>query len=464
MFQNLVYTNRRERLKQLIGSGLLVFPANDEASINYGDNTYHYRQDSTFLYFFGHSQPGLTGVIDVDNNTDILFGDDRAIGDIIWMGPTQSMKDKGDQVGIRDVRPMSGLQTIVDKALTVGQDIKILPPYRGETTLKLAELFNIHPKELKSFIASDLIKSCIDLRSIKEPWEVEELDKAMDVAYLMHTTAMKMAQAGMMESKIAGTLEGIALAEGGHTSFPIILTRDGQTLHNHDHRNQLKPGDLMLVDAGWDSPKGYATDHTRTTPVGGRFTQKQKDIYQLVLDANNNATAAAKPDVPYVDCHMIAARTIATGLKNLGLMKGDIEEAIQAGAHALFFPHGLGHQMGLDVHDMENYDETLVGYDTTYKRSTQFGKAFLRFGRELKEGLVVTNEPGIYFIPELIQMWKKEKKHTAFIDYSNVEKYLDFGGVRLEDDLIIEKNGARNLGAQRIPITIDEVEAMASID
>lgn len=462
MFQDFVYHNRRNKLLNSVSSGLILMPSNEEAAMNYGANTYHYRQDASFRYFFGHKLPGLTGVIDVDNGAHILFGDDRDIADIIWEGTTSSMLEKGAAIGIQDVRPSKQLQSLIDEALAKGREIKILPPYRGKTILWLSELLHVHPGQLQDFVADDVIKACVKIRSVKELCEVEELDKAMDVAYLMHTTAMKMAQPGTMESTIAGTIEGIALSEGGAVSFPIILSKDGQTLHNHHHHNALKKGDLMLVDAGWENPHGYATDHTRTTPVGGVFTQKQKDIYQIVLDANNNAFAATRPGVAYVDCHMVAARTVAAGLKDLGLMKGDVEEAIAAGAHALFFPHGLGHQLGLDVHDMEGYGENYVGYDEVYKRSEQFGKAYLRYGREVFKGLVLTNEPGIYFIPDLIDMWKKEKKHEAFINYSKVEEYRSFGGIRLEDDLIIEEGGARLLGKKRIPITIEDVEAMVA--
>ena len=459
MFNKDVYINRRKRLKEKVESGLILILGNNESAMNYPDNTYHYRQDSTFLYFFGIDYPELAGVIDVDSGKEIIFGDDVSIDSIIWMGPQRSMADRASEVGITQTAPFKKLSTMIEEAANAGRKIHFTPPYRGENIMLLSDLTGLHHNEVKSKSSLELIKACVDLRSVKEPWEIEEIERHMKVGYDMHTAAMKMAHPGVIEQQISGAMEGISMSGGGMVSFPIICSVHGETLHNHYHGNTLKEGDLLLVDAGSESPRHYATDNTRTSPVGGKFTQKQKEIYQIVVDANDQSREATKPNVPYVDAHMVASRTIATGLKELGLMKGDVDEAVAAGAHALFFPHGLGHMMGLDVHDMEDYDQVHVGYDDEIRPSTQFGLAYLRLGRRLQPNFVITNEPGIYFIPALIDQWKSEKKLEQFINYDKVETYKNFGGIRLEDDILVTETGCRIMG-ERIPIYVDEVEAM----
>ncbi len=296
------------------------------------------------------------------------------------------------------------------------------------------------------------------MRSIKEACEIAEIEKACDIGYKMHTTAMMMAKVGETERNIAGSLEGIANSLGCSPSFPIILSQNGETLHNHDHSQVLKEGRLLLCDAGAESVSHYASDFTRTIPVGGRFTQRQKDIYNIVLAANNKAIEIAKPGIPYIQVHLESAKVIAAGLKELGLMKGDVNEAVINGAHTLFLPHGLGHMMGLDVHDMEDLGENHVGYDDEITRSDQFGTAYVRLGRKLQEGFVITVEPGIYFIPALLEKWKSEMINSAFINFDKVAEYIGFGGIRLEDDILITSKGCRLLGSKRIPITVDEVE------
>ena len=457
MFKKDVYVNRREQLKKLVGSGLILFPGNNEMPMNYADNTYAFRQDSTFLYFFGHDLPGLAAAIDVDNDEDIFFADDFTSTMILWMGAQEKMGVKAEQVGAKH-EPFNNIQSLVKKAQNSGQKIHILPPYRADRKIWLGDLLGVHPNQVDSFVSEDLIKSCVKLRSVKEPWEIEEILSAMPTAYAMHTTAMKMAKPGVYEREIAGRIEGISLSGGGVVSFPVILTKNGQILHNHAHHNELLKNDLMVVDAGCSSLLCYATDHTRTVPVGGKFTDRQKEIYQIVLNANEAARAATRAGVLYKDCHLLAARTIASGLKDLGLMKGDIDEAVAAGAHALFFPHGLGHHMGLDVHDMEDYGEDFVGYDETIQRSTQFGLKSLRLGKKLESGYVITNEPGCYFIPHLIDMWQANNTNADFLNFDIINTYRDFGGVRLEDDLLVTEKGCEMLG-ERIPITIEEVEA-----
>lgn len=458
MFEKNIYVNRRNRLQSIVGSGLILIPGNSDSPMNYPANTFHFRQDSTFLYFFGIDLQGLAGVIDVDNNRHILFGDDYSLDDIIWMGPQASLTSKAERVGVPEALPFSKLFGVVGEAICQGRRVHFTPPYRGENIMFVSDLIGVHPRRIHDYVSKELILACIELRSVKEDVEIEELERHMDVAFQMHTTAMRMAHPGTSEQAIAGAIEGVSMSGGGMVSFPVICSVHGETLHNHYHGNFLKSNDLLLVDAGSESPRHYATDHTRTTPVGGRFTQQQKGIYQIVLDTNNAAREATIPGVFYRDVHLLACIAIANGLKNLGLMKGDVEMAVNEGAHALFLPHGLGHMLGLDVHDMEDYNDTLVGYDSEISRSKQFGLSSLRMGRRLKPGFVVTNEPGIYFIPALIDSWKSEKKFEAFINYQEVEKYRNFGGIRLEDDILVTATGSRILG-KRIPITIDEVEA-----
>jgi Xaa-Pro aminopeptidase len=457
MFNTNIYVNRRNSLQTMVNSGLILVLGNSDSPMNYPNNTFHFRQDSTFLYFFGIDLQGLAGVIDVDNNRHILFGDDYSLDDIIWMGPQSSVSEKAARVGVKETMPFKALFNVVTDALKQGRPIHFTPPYRGENMILLGELLGIPPSQVCAGASAELIKACVQLRSIKEPVEIEELERQMAVGYKMHVTAMKMAHAGTTEQEITGAIEGVSMSGGGMVSFPVICSVRGETLHNHYHGNTLKNGDLLLVDAGSESVMHYATDHTRTTPVGGVFAPRQKDIYQIVLNANNAALTATRPDTLYRDVHLLAATTIVNGLKAVGLMKGDAETAVHEGAHALFFPHGLGHMLGLDVHDMEDYGESYVGYDDEIKRSSQFGLSSLRMGRRLQPGFVVTNEPGIYFIPALIDAWKSAKRHEAFINYGEVEKFRNFGGIRLEDDILITETGARLLG-NRIPITIEEVE------
>lgn len=457
MFKPEVYKQRRSLLREKYLKGIALIPGNNESPMNYAANTYTYRQDSTFLYFFGLDMPGLAGVIDFDEGTDILFGNDVDIEDIIWMGPQPKMKDTALKADIEHVEPYNNLGDYLKNALAKGRKIHFIPQYRPENQILLEKLLGIKIADQKSQSSVDLIKAIVDLRSVKDNHEIIELEKAAAIGYEMHVTSMKMAKPGVTEREIAGVIEGIALSKGAGVSFPIILSQNGQTLHNHDHSLTLETGRLMITDAGAESTLHYSSDFTRTIPVGGKFSPRQRDIYQIVLDANNAATAAVKPGVTYQSVHLLAAKVIASGLKDLGLMKGDVDEAVRNGAHAMFFPHGLGHMMGLDVHDMENYGEDYVGYDEEVQRIKQFGTAYLRLGRRLKIGFVLTNEPGIYFIPELISQWKSENKFTDFINYGKVEEYLGFGGIRLEDDLLVTFNGCRLIG-QRIPVTVDEVE------
>lgn len=458
MFKSDVYVNRRNRLREKIKDGIVLITGNNESPMNYPANGYHFRQDSNFLYFFGIDLAGMIGVLDVDNNEDYIFANDYDIDDIIWMGPQPRVKELAAGCGVENTAAFSEIFAYVEKAMTAGRKIHFAPPYRHDNMILLNELLDIPIKSLKEEASLELILGIVSLRNIKEDIEIEEIERACNIGYLMHTTAMKMANQGIVEREIAGAIEGISLSFGSVPSFPIILTVNGQTLHNHYHGNTLKNGDLLLIDAGAQTSMYYASDNTRTMPVGGKFSNKQKEIYQIVLDANNHAMSLMKPGITYKEIHLAACEVIANGLKQLGLMKGDIKEAVSQGAHALFMPHGLGHMMGLDVHDMEDLGQIHVGYDNETRPSDIFGTAFLRLGRRLEKGFVLTNEPGCYFIPELIDIWQQEKKFESFINYDKVNEYRDFGGIRLEDDLLITENGSRLLGDKRIPISVEEVE------
>jgi len=461
MFNASVYTDRRNRLRKEVATGLLLIMGNQEAAFNYPANTYHFRQDSTFLYLFGLDHPDLAGVIDLDEGKDYLFGNDVDIDDIIWMGPQPAMKDRALRVGVQNTAPLQALQEMIGKARGESRKIHYLPPYRGETFIRLSGLLDIPVSRVKENASAELTQGVIRLRSVKDQFEIEEIEKAVDIAYVMHTTAMKMARPGVREQEIAGVIEGISLSGGGPVSFPIILSMDGQTLHNHYHGNILAKGRMMVVDAGAETELHYASDITRTIPVGGTFEPRQKDIYEIVLRANLETIKATKPGVTNKSLHLMAAGIIAGGLKDLGLMKGDMEAAVGQGAHALFFPHGLGHMLGLDVHDMEGLGENLVGYNHEVKRSEQFGTAFLRFGKKHQPGYVFTIEPGIYFIPALIDLWRKEGKFKEYINYDMVETYKDFGGIRIEDDVLVTGNGHRVLG-KPIPKTVKELAEIMS--
>jgi Xaa-Pro aminopeptidase len=459
MFDSAVYANRRSALRRILGKGIVLLPGNVDAAFNYPANPYHFRQDSTFLYYFGLDHAGLAGVIDLESGDDWIFGNDVDMDDIIWMGVLPSISDLAAGVGVNKTAPYGKLEEFISHSLAQGRAIHYLPPYRGETALELERLLGIPVAQLKAKSSLDLIKAIVSQRSIKDAGEIAEIEKACKTAYLMHTTAMKMAKPGVWEQEIAGTIEGIALANGGPVSFPVILSMNGQTLHNHDHSQHLVKGRLMVVDAGSETAMHYASDLTRTIPVGGSFDSRQRPVYEAVLAANMKAIDSIRPGVLYRDIHLLAARTLAEGLKSVGLMKGNVEDAVAAGAHALFFPHGLGHMMGLDVHDMENIGQIHVGYDDEIRPSDQFGLAFLRLGRRLQTGFVLTVEPGCYFIPALIDQWRAEGLHKEFINYDEVEKYKDFGGIRIEDDVLVTPSGGRVLGPVA-PKSVADVEAI----
>ncbi len=459
MFDKQIYKQRREKLRGKLKGGVALILGNTDVPMNYADNAYRFRQDSNFLYFFGLDQQNLAGVIDLESGEDILFGDDFTLDDIVWMGPQPTLAERAGKAGVERTQEFGKLHDLLAQVMKAGRKIHFLPPYRGENMILLEKLLGIKPDQQQAKSSADLIRAVVALRCVKDEGEVREIEKAVDTTALMHTTAMKMAYPGVYEYEIAGVVEGIALSGGGRLAYPLILSIHGETLHNHSHHNKLREGRMVIMDGGAESEMHYAADITRTFPVGGKFSQRQRDIYEIVLKAKQEATRAIKPGIPFRDIHMLSAGVIAEGLSSLGIMKGDTRQAVEQGAHALFMPHGLGHMMGLDVHDMEDLGEDYVGYDDEIKRSDIFGTKALRFGRKLEPGFVLTVEPGIYFIPELVDRWEQEGRFREFINYEKVRTYLDFGGARLEDNILVTDDGFRVLG-RPIPDSPDDVEKM----
>lgn len=459
MFSKETYTQRRDRLRKETGQGIVLIPGNNEVGMNYKANTYHFRQDSNFLYFFGLDQPGLAGVMDLDENEDIIFGDELTMEDIVWTGPQPTIADQAARAGVTKTLPFSQLGDFFKDALDKKRPVHFTPPYRHDNMILLSELLYIPLGQLKEKASVGLIKAIVAQRAHKTDEEVAEMEKAVNISGAMHVAVMKAAAAGKKESELAGIAQGIATGMGGDIAYGIILSVNGQILHNHYHGNTLKSGQLLLGDHGAETAMRYAGDLTRTCPVDKKFTSRQKDIYNLVLDAEVSAIESLKPGLTYKEVHMAAALRMAEGLKSLGLMKGDMAEAVEQGAHALFFPHGLGHMIGLDVHDMEDLGEQYVGYSDDVQRSTLFGTAYLRLGRALEPGFVLTVEPGLYFIPELMDQWRSDGLHTDFINYDKLNDWRSFGGIRIEDNVLITSDGHRILG-KPVPKTAEEVEKL----
>lgn len=455
MFPAQTYLQRRERLKTRFQNGLLLFLGNEDSPMNYVDNAYPFRQDSSFLYFFGIDQPGYAAVIDLDHDRTVVFGNDLSIEDIVWTGILPTVAELAEAAGVSETAPASALAAYLRRAKE--RAVRFLPPYRPEHRLKLHELLGLPLDNLDAQASVELIRAVIDLRATKEREEIEQIERAVDVTVDMHVAAMRMARPGAKESEIAARLTEIALASGGGLGYPIIATVRGETLHNHSYSHVLQSGQMLLVDAGAETALRYTADLSSTCPVDPTFTSRQREIYEIVLRSHLSVLEHLKPGVPFRDMHRLACRTIAEGLKDLGLMKGDLDEAVEQGAHALFFPCGVGHMMGLDVHDMENLGEVWVGYEGKSK-STQFGLKSLRLARPLQPGFVLTVEPGIYFIPQLIDRWRSEGRFTDFLDYDRIETYRDFSGIRIEENILITESGHRILGKAR-PRTFAEVEA-----
>ena len=457
MFSKEIYVQRREKLKKSVGHGLILLLGNDESPMNYTDNGYHFRQDSTFLYFFGLNQPSLAGILDCETGEETIFGNDLTVEDFVWMGPQPTIANQALQVGVAKSGDIASLRIFLESSTAKGRKIHFLPPYRPEHQLKLFDWLGILPNKSKDQASLGLIMGVVNQRNYKSTEEIAEIRQACDCSTEMHTLAMRMAKPGITEAQIAAAVLKIAVEAGGQISFPIIATIHGQTLHNHYHGNVLKDGDLFLLDAGAETAMGYAGDLSSTVPVNGHFTSRQKDIYSICLESHNTAISMLKPGVPFKEVYFETSRVIIRGLKDLGLMKGNVDDALINGAHALFFPCGLGHMMGLDVHDMENLGEVNVGYDGEPK-STQFGLKYLRLGRKLEPGFVLNIEPGIYFIPELIDQWRANNHNADYIDFERVEEYKNFGGLRNEEDFLITETGYELLGKPK-PKSIVDVEA-----
>ncbi len=458
MFPAETYISRRARLTAQLSTGVLLFLGNDESPMNYAANTFHFRQDSTFLYFFGVDQPGYAAIVDLDEGRTIVFADDLTIDDIVWTGVLPTVAELAARGGVGETRPAAALAAYLGEAAAKGRPVRYLPPYRPENMLKLLRLLGVPPERQKDGASLELVRAIVEMRVVKSAEEVAEIEKAVGTTVEMHLAGMRMVRPGMVEAEVAARVTEIALAAGGNLAFPVIATVHGETLHNHYHGNTLKSGDVFLLDTGAETAMHYAGDLTSTFPVDRTFTPRQRDVYEIVLAAHLAAVAACRPGVRFRDVHRLSCRTLAEGLKGLGLMRGDLDEAVEQGAHALFFQCGTGHMLGLDVHDMEDLGEVWVGYEGEPK-SLQFGLKSLRLARPLQPGFIFTVEPGLYFIPELTRRWKAERKHEAFVDYDAVERFLDFGGVRLEENIVITPDGNRILGPWR-PRTVAEVEAV----
>lgn len=460
MFDKATYVNRRAKLKELVKSGIIILFGNNESPCNFPANGYYpFRQDSSFLYYFGLNRDGLVGVIDIDNDIETLVGNDIDIEDIVWYGSVDSVHDMAESVGVKNTAPMKSLKTICNDAMRQKRRIHFLPPYRHDIKIQIFDLLGVHPVQQKEAASMDLIKAIVKMRSTKEAQEIEELERASVIGYKMHTTAMRITKPGLTEKFVAGQVDGTANSYGAMVSFPTIFSQHGEIMHGSPSMAELESGRLVLCDCGGETINNYCSDHTRTFPVNGKFTQRQLEIYSIVEACHDYALDVAKPGVKYMDVHFAVCRLMTERLKELGLMKGDTDEAVAAGAHAMFLPHGLGHMMGMDVHDMENFDQINVGFDEeTRPRLDQFGTNCLRMGRRLEEGFVVTDEPGIYFIPALIDDWKASGHCAEFLNFDKIETYKDFGGIRIEDDILITKDGCRFLGEHRIPYHPQDVE------
>lgn len=456
MFKKETYINRRRQLAKDIEKGILLFIGNSESPMNYPDNTYRYRQDSTFNYFFGLIHHDLAAIIDVESGEECIYGDDYTIDHIVWMGDQPSIAERAGTCGVNKTATTAQLIKDLHEAQAKGRQIHFLPLYRGESKIKLFEYLGIKPSEIPEKHSLEFVKAVIKQRNYKTSEEVAELHKACNITVDMHLAAMRMTRPGMLEAEVAAEVEKIALAHDGCVSFPVIATINGQTLHNHYHGNTIREGQMFLLDAGAETTMGYAGDMSSTFPVGKTFTSQQKEIYQVALNSHEAAIAMLKPGVPFKEIYYESAREILRGMKELGFVNGDVHEAAAAGAHAMFFPCGLGHMMGMDVHDMEDLGEQYVGYDNEAK-STQFGPKSLRLGRKLEPGFVLTIEPGIYFIPQLIDLWKKENRFAEFLNYDKINEYRDFGGCRNEEDFFITEDGFELLG-KPLPKTIKDVE------
>lgn len=460
MFAKETYIGRRAELARRVGKGLILLPGNPEVPNNYPNNTYYFRQDSTFRYYFGLDIPSMMGVIDAESGEAMLFGDDFTVEDIIWTGPMPTIAEQGAEVGVMKTFPLAEVRTLLRKAIEQNRPVHYLPPYRAELKISLAELLGIRLDMLHERKSLDLMFAVAEMREKKSAEEVEALERAFKIGYQMHITAMRMCRPGVVEREIAGRLEGIAKSYGQGVSFPTIVTQHGEILHNHNHDGVLEAGRLLLVDGGGESVEGYCSDHTRTYPVSGKFSDLQRDIYNIVLRAHGEVKDIIKPGMMYTDIHRAAYLSLADGLKGMGLIKSTAEDAVDAGAMYLFMPHGLGHGMGMDVHDLENIGERSFDFTTVAERAAKSATCVHRSTWRVEPGTVMSDEPGLYFIPALIDKCRAEGKFSGIVDYDALDAYRTFGGIRIEDDVLVTENGSRFIGDKLLPLTVDELEAV----
>lgn len=459
MFSAEIYRTRRAELRRKVGSGVILLPGNPLSPNNYPNNAYYFRQDSSFRYYFGLNVPALTGVIDADTGEEWLFGDDFTVEDIIWTGPQPLLRDMAAEVGIEKTAPTKELAALLRKAIALGRRIHYLPIYRAELKLQLSELLGIAPALLHDYKSVDLMLAVAEMREKKGPEEIEAMERAFHIGYAMHTTAMRMCRAGVVEREIVGALEGIARSMGQGVSFPSIVSQHGETLHNLNSEGVLENDRLLLCDAGGESLEGYCSDHTRTYPVSGRFTDRQRDIYDIVLNAHDHIARIVRPGMKYhEEIHLEAYRKLAEGLIGVGLLKGSADDAVASGALYLFMPHGLGHGLGMDVHDCEAFGERSFDFSSIAGRAAESATCIYRSAWRVQPGTILSDEPGIYFIPALIDKSRTEGLYRGIVDYERLESYRDFGGIRIEDDLLVTETGCRMLGDKKIPVTAEELE------
>ena len=459
MFSPTTYISRRAELCRRIGKGIILIPGNFDSPNNYPNNAYYFRQDSTFQYYFGLQLPALMGVIDAESGESMLFGNDFTVEDIIWTGPQPSLVELGAKVGVSNCQPLKALDGVIAAAMKSGRQIHYLPPYRGESKIELSRLLGLPISELYPHKSVDLMFAVAEMREVKSGEEIEAMERAFQIGYAMHTTAMKMCKAGVVEREIAGTMEGVVKAYGAGVAFPSIVSQHGETLHNLNSDGVLENGRLLLVDAGAESLEGYCSDHTRTYPVSGKFTQKQRDIYEIVLRAHDEAPQNMKAGAMYMEeVQKRALLSLAEGLHDVGLIKSSAEDAVEAGAMYLFMPHGLSHGLGMDVHDCEGMGERSYDFSEFKERAAASGTCVHRATWRLHEGTVMSNEPGIYFIPALIDKSKAEGLYKGIVNYDLLNEYRDFGGIRIEDDIVVTATGGRAIGDKHIPSSVEELE------
>ena len=423
MFAKDVYVRRRQTLidsmKAQGASGIALFIGNVDSPAQYRDNCYKFRQDSSWLYYFGIDEPRYAAILDLDSGAETLYADDVEIDDIIWMGPMPSVASVAAGVGVCSSAPYGALDDAVANARSLGRKVHFLPASRYYNAMKLGSLLGLDPYETFSkgksgcpAASAEMVRAVVGMRLVKEDIEIAELDHACMLGQQMHTIARKGIVVGVKEQEIVGAMEALTLAKGWGVSFATILTQHGEIFHCHSHENPIEPGKLLVIDAGLETNDHYASDFTRTYPTGGKFTPMQRDIYQLVYECNEHAFDITRPGIAYLDVHLSVAHKMLQGLKDLHLVHGDVDGMVEAGIAGLFMPHGLGHNM----------------------------------------------------VPDLIRQWKREGTDKGFVDYDKLEAYFDFGGIRLEDDVLITPEGARRLGADRLPIAPDDVEAAMAAD